>query len=118
MERAFGLSKIRTTTYAWAAILIAGLGWALDAVTSPLWSRFGIHANSLEILGAGLFWFAYAALCLLLPISAFRPETRFYTHGDCSLRAKRFATVLALFVVANLFIVAAIAFAFGGGRWQ
>jgi hypothetical protein len=115
METPFRFTDVRTTQLAWAAMVCAGVGWALDAVTGPLWVRFGIHAGVLETLGTGLWWFAYAVLWLLLPVSAFRPENRFYTQGDCLLRVKRFALILSLLAVMHLLIAVSVAFAFRGG---
>jgi hypothetical protein len=110
MEGIFRLSNIRTTLFAWAALACIITGWAIDAVTGPLWVRFGIHANALEYIGGGLAALGYWSLWLLLPVSAFRPETRFYRHGDCSLRVKRFILILSLLVAVHLWIILAIAF--------
>lgn len=93
------------------------VGWALDAMTGPLWVRFGIHATALEYVGGGVAILGYWLLWVLLPVSAFRPENRFYTRGDCSLRAKRFGLVLGLLFVVHLMIVVAVFFMWGEG-WR
>ena len=104
MERIPRLTNIRTVHFAWAALIAMVLGCALDAVTGPLWVHFGLHATALEYVGGGLGALGYGLLWLLLPISAFRPESRFYTSGDCALRAKRFGLVLGLLVLAHVVV--------------
>lgn len=117
MKQPLRLTDINTTQIAWVAMMSIGIASALDAITGPLWVHFGIHATVLESLSTALFWLSYGTLWLLLLVSAFRPETRFYAHGDCSLRAKRFALILSLLIVVHLWIAALAVFAFRGG-WR
>lgn len=105
------LSSWPTKRFIWAATILFLVGWAADAVTGPLWVHFGIHAHALEYLGAGFAWIGYWVLWLLLPISAFRPETRFCLRGDCLLRAKRFGLVLAVLFVLHIAMVVSFALA-------
>jgi hypothetical protein len=117
MERPFRFKDVRTTRFAWAAMLSIVIGWALDALTGPLWVRFGIHATALEYFGGGLAALGYGLLWILLPVSAFRPENRFYMRGDCSLRAKRFGLVLGFLLLVHLLLVLGLAFMWRGG-WR
>jgi hypothetical protein len=114
MERPFRFRDIRTTRFAWAAMVCIAIGWALDAVTGPLWVRFGIHATALEYVGGGIWVLGYGLLWVLLPVSAFRPENRFYAHGDCLLRAKCFGLVLGLLLIVHLLFVLAFALTWRG----
>ena len=91
------------------------VAWGMDAITGPLWVRFGIHGNVLESLSTGIFWAAYGLMWILLPVAAFRPENRFYLKGDCRLRAKRFGLVLGIHVVLYVLILVTYALAFRGG---
>jgi hypothetical protein len=109
MERSFRIKDIRTTQFAWAAMAIIVMGGVLDVVNGPLWVRFGIHAPALEYIGSGLAAVGYGLLWVLLPVSAFRPENRFYMRGDCSLRAKRFGLILGLLLALHLLLFLAIA---------
>lgn len=117
MERIPRLTDIRTLHFVWAAMTAIVLGVALDAVTGPLWVHFGLHATALEYVGSGLAALGYWLLWLLLPISAFRPERRFYTSGDCTLRAKRFGLVFGLLVLVHGWIVVALVSVWRGG-WR
>lgn len=74
-----------------------------------------MHATALEYLGGGLAWVGYWSLWVLLAISAFRPETRFYLSGDCLLRAKRFGLILGILVLVHVWFVVAVFIAFRGG---
>lgn len=94
-------SNVPTKRYAWLAVLGCVLGYALDKATEPLWVHLGIRAPALEYIGAGLFWLGYAVLWLLLPIAAFRPDSRFYYGGDCALRWRRAGFVLALLALVH-----------------
>lgn len=91
------------------------VGWALDAVTSPLRIHLGIHVDVLEYLGGAIFWIGYGVLWALLPVSAFRPENRFYLSGDCTQRARRFGLVLGIIVLVHVLIFIALALMLRGG---
>lgn len=113
MTLASRLSSCPTKRFVWAAIFLFLAGWAADAVTGPLWVHFGVHAHALEFLGGGLAWIGYGMLWALLPVSAFRPEARFYLKGDCLLRAKRFGLVLAMLIILHIAMAINFALAWG-----
>ena len=109
MNRIPRLTDVRTIHFAWAAIAAMVLGSALDYVTGPLWVHFGLHAIALEYIGGGLAVLGYWMLWLLLPISAFRPERRFYTKGDCALRELRCWQVFGLLLLVHIALIALMA---------
>jgi hypothetical protein len=109
------LRGLPTRKFVWAALTCMLVGWALDAVTGPLRVYFGLNAGVLEYLGGTIFWFGYGVLWVLLPVAAFRPESRFYLRGDCSLRARRFGFVLGTILIAHILIFIAFAWMWKGG---
>ena len=115
MTRIQRFCSLSTKHFVWLTVPIMVIGWALDAVTGPLWSHFGIHANALEYIGGGLFWVGYCLLWVLLPVAAFRPESRFYLKGDCGLRAKRVGLVVAILLIIHVLLVIALAPLLPGG---
>ncbi len=101
-----------TLHYVKAAGALMLVAWGMDAITGPLWGRFGIHGQALESLSTGIFWLAYIMMWILLPVAAFRPENRFYLKGDCRLRAMRFGLVLGIHVAIYLLIAISYIVAF------
>jgi hypothetical protein len=108
------LNSLNTKTWVWMAVAVMAAGWAMDAVDGPLWVHFGVHTTVLEYVGTGLVWGAYAFLLALIPISAFRPERRFYLKGDCRLRAKRCGFVVGVNVAIFVLIAVTVAVTFSG----
>ena len=94
---------------------LAVIGVVMDLITGPLWVHLGLHAYSLEIIGTGLFWLSYIALWILLPVAAFRPVDRFYLHGDCLLRLRKFGLVFGALTVIHVILIATVWYTFRGG---
>jgi hypothetical protein len=101
-----------TSKLGFLALTLVLFGWSLDAVTGPLWRCWNIHAGLLEIIGMGLFWIGYAAIWILLPISAFRPKNRFYLDGDCKLRLCKFGTMLGLLLIPHILMLIGLMYTF------
>ncbi|MEY3898083.1 MAG: hypothetical protein RLZZ214_3604 [Verrucomicrobiota bacterium] len=108
------LSNLPTKSYVWVSLVLMVIGWGLDAITGPLWVRFGIHGQALEYLGGGVFWAGFALLVLLIPLAAFRPDNRFYLDGDCKLRAKRVGFVLGVLLAVMVVMIVGIALMMSG----
>jgi len=114
MQRTHHLAKLSTKSWVWIALASLLVGWIMEGITSPLWVHFQIHAKALEYLGSGIFWLGYCALWILLPIAAFRPEARFYLHGDCRLRLRRFGFVACVITIVHLLLFIDITIKFRG----
>lgn len=108
------LNTLNTTTWIWLAVGLMATGWALEALHILVWPHYRVAAKVMEYLGTGVAWAGYACILALIPISAFRPENRFYLNGDCGLRAKRFGLVLAVNFAVFVLLVLTIASAISG----
>lgn len=106
-------SSLPTKSYVWVSLGLMVTGWALDAITGPLWVRFGIHGLALEYLGGGIFWLGFGLLAILVPVAAFRPDDRFYLKGDCKLRAKRVGFVLGVLLAVFIVMIIGMALMMG-----
>jgi hypothetical protein len=89
------------------------VGQVLGKLPNLICIHLGIQPQAMEYLGSGLWLLGYWLLWVLLPISAFRPENRFYCVGDWSLRVKRFSLIFGLIALVHLWIILAFAF-----MWQ
>lgn len=97
------LARLRgwsTRSLAWLALAVISAAWLGDDVNWPLKVQFGIPYRPLEYLSSGMGILGWAFLLILLPVAAFRPDTRFSLKGDCRRRAGTFAFVL----MANLVV--------------
>jgi|SRR5690606_18834558 len=110
---ATSLYKLSTKAYGWLSLSLCLTGYILGALSGPLWVHWGIHGRSLDYIGGGLFWLGYALLWILLPVSLFRPNSRFYMTGDCCSRASMFGFTALLLLTAHALIIWSIYTAFG-----
>jgi hypothetical protein len=106
-------TKISTKAYGWCALGFCLIGYVLDALSGSLWVHWHIHGRPLDYIGGGLFWLGYALLWILLPVSLFRPNSRFYMTGDCCSRASMFGFTALLLLAAHALIIWSIYTAFG-----
>jgi hypothetical protein len=107
------LKSASTKAYAWAAFCLCVTGSLLDALAGALWIHLGIHGRLLESAGGGLFWLGYLLLWTLLPLSLFRPNSRFYLGGSYCSRAKIFVFTAILLLAAHALIFLSAYMAFG-----
>lgn len=99
------LRKVPTRTYARWSVLACLLGYSLDKSAQTLGAYWRVPLQSSETLGLSLFFLGYTALWVLLPVSLFRPEDRFYIGDDCALRARRCGEVTVLLLSMHALIV-------------
>jgi hypothetical protein len=107
-------SRIASTkAYAWAAFSLCVAGSLLDVLAGALWIHLGVHGRLFEAAGGGLFWLGYILLWILLPLSLFRPNSRFYLGGSCCSRVKTSVFTAILLLAAHALILFSLYMAFG-----
>ena len=94
------------------------LGYLFEFFASLALGRSHFAYKLFEVLGAVYGWTIISALWAFLIVGPFRPYTEFSLRGDCSQRARIFfialAVLLALFVLAGIFIGLRIGGGVGG----
>jgi hypothetical protein len=84
------LNKLPTTTFIWGGLIAAFGAMALDQVNGPIFRHLPALNNASEFLSLVMFWISFFGLLILIPISLFRPISKFSMRGDCSRRAMNF----------------------------
>jgi hypothetical protein len=94
------LRDIPTTMYLGAFVLMIACSAALESLGEFLWVRHSISSYPQEIVSGAIGWSAIIGIFALVPISPFRPRSRFSLRGDCKQRA----------IVLGLSVLAAVGF--------
>lgn len=95
------IKNISTTKYLGAFVLMIVCSMVLEYAGEYLWANHRVSSYPQEIISGVLGWVAMIGIFALVPISAFRPRTRFTLSGDCKQRAKVFG--LSLFTAVGIF---------------
>ncbi len=96
------LRDIPTTMYLGAFVLMIACSAALESFGEFLLVRHSISSYPQEIVSSTLGWTAMIGILSLVPISTFRPRSRFSLRGDCKQRA--FVFGLSFLAAVGVFV--------------
>jgi hypothetical protein len=103
---------IPTTMYLGAFILMIAFSAVLESLGEHLLVNHSISSYPQEIVSGAIGWTAMIGIFALVPISPFRPRSRFSLRGDCKQRALvfglSFLTAIGVFVYIGSLYAAAM----------
>jgi hypothetical protein len=103
------LRNIPTTIYLGIFVLMIECSTALESLGEFLWVRHSISSYPQEIVLGAIGWTAIIGIFTLVPISPFRPRSRFSLKGDCKQRA--FVFGLSVLAAVGVFVYIGLLYA-------
>jgi hypothetical protein len=105
------LNKVPTSAFIWGGLIAACGAMVLDQVNGPIFRHLPALNIASEFLSLAMFWLSFYGLLILIPISLFRPASKFSMHGDCARRAMNFFLCIASVIL----VLAALGFLIARG---
>ncbi len=102
------LKDVPTTMYLGAFIAMIILSVLLELLGAFLWVNHRVPTYPQEIISGAIGWIAIIGIFALVPISAFRPRSKFSLSGDCKRRALVFGVSLLTAVGVTVYMIGSL----------